>query len=304
MSPQELYEQELKEAKAVQTPADLDDEARSQMQCRICWSGDEEEGNPLIVACQCAGSIGLIHFKCLKNWLQTQKQEKHPTNQAQNVRSFYWKRFECEICKQMFPYTFKIHKSIYKITDLSDYTSNMTNNYILLESMPLDKNNSRNVHLLTVTPTQSEFKLGRGHESQVRINDISVSRCHAIIKCKKDGFYIEDNTSKFGTIILLKNKLRLKAHHTMAVQVGRTVISFTIKYVQSERDKLKTDVAKVLDTKAKAIKPIGMIGKQPSGVPGQLEDIPPASLQMQATHYQGQGVPMNIDGYDIQDGGI
>ena len=70
-----------------------------------------------------------------------------------------------------------------------------------------------------------------GHESQVRINDISVSRCHAIIKCKQDGFYIEDNTSKFGTIILLKNKLRLKAHHTMAVQVGRTVISFTIKYV-------------------------------------------------------------------------
>ena len=66
----------------------------------------------------------------------------------------------------------------------------------------------------------------------------------------------------------------------MAVQVGRTVISFTIKYVQSERDKLKTDVAKVLDTKAKAIKPIGMIGKQPSSVPGQLEDIPPASLQM------------------------
>ena len=40
----------------------------------------------------------------------------------------------------------------------------------------------------------------------------------------------------------------------MAVQVGRTVISFTIKYVQSERDKLKSDVSKVLDQKSKAIK--------------------------------------------------
>ena len=69
----------------------------------------------------------------------------------QNVRSFYWKRFECEICKQMYPYTFKIGQKIYKITDLSDYTSKMTSNYILLESMPLDKNNSRNVHLLAVT---------------------------------------------------------------------------------------------------------------------------------------------------------
>ena len=88
----------------------------------------------------------------------------------------------------------------------------------------------------------------------MRINDISVSRCHAIIKCKEDGFYIEDNTSKFGTIVLLKDKMRLKALHTMAVQVGRTVISFTIKYVQSEKEKLKSDINKVLDSKNKSFK--------------------------------------------------
>ena len=195
--------------------------------------GNEEDAtNPLILACKCKGSVGLIHFQCLKSWVLTQKQEKPLSAQNMNVRSFYWKRFECEICKQMYPYTFKIGPTIYKIIDLiNEITSSTNNNYILLESMPLDKNTSRNIHLLTVTPEFSEFKLGRGHESQVRINDISVSRCHAIIKCKPDGFYIEDNTSKFGTIILLKNKLRLKASHTMAVQVGRTVISFTIKYI-------------------------------------------------------------------------
>jgi hypothetical protein len=53
----------------------------------------------------------------------------------------------------MYPYTFKINRNIYKIIDLTDITAAMNNNYILLESMPLDKNNSRNVHLLTVTPT-------------------------------------------------------------------------------------------------------------------------------------------------------
>jgi pSer/pThr/pTyr-binding forkhead associated (FHA) protein len=85
----------------------------------------------------------------------------------------------------MYPYTFKINHDIYKITDLTnEITSTTKLNYILLESMPLDKNTSRNIHLLTVSSEQSEFKLGRGHESQVRINDISVSRCHAIIKCK------------------------------------------------------------------------------------------------------------------------
>jgi pSer/pThr/pTyr-binding forkhead associated (FHA) protein len=58
------------------------------------------------------------------------------------------------------------------------------------------------IHLLTVTEGRTEFKIGRGHESEVRINDISVSRCHALIKHKVgDGFYIEDNQSKFGTIV-------------------------------------------------------------------------------------------------------
>ena len=103
--------------------------------------------------------------------------------------------------------------------------------------------------MLTVTDAKSEFKLGRGHESEVRINDISVSRCHAIIKCKKDGFYIEDNLSKFGTIVLLKNTLRLAEDHTMAVQVGRSVVSFTIKNIDVDRkmrEKLKREIAPLL----------------------------------------------------------
>ena len=103
--------------------------------------------------------------------------------------------------------------------------------------------------MLTVTENKSEFKLGRGHESEVRINDISVSRCHAIIKCRKDGFYIEDNLSKFGTIVLLKNTLRLAEDHTMAVQVGRSVVSFTIKNIDVDRkmrEKLKREIAPLL----------------------------------------------------------
>ena len=58
---------------------------------------------------------------------------------------------------------------------------------------------------------------------------------------------------------MLKDKLRLKASHTMAVQVGRTVISFTIKFVQSEKEKLKSDISKVLDSKNKNLK-----NKQPA----------------------------------------
>lgn len=134
---------------------------------------------------------------------------------GENVTSYYWKKFECEICKQSYPYIFKRNNNLFKLIDIQEPNEN--SQFILLESMPLDKNTSRNIHMLTVTPSKNEFKLGRGHESEVRINDISVSRCHAIIKCRKDGFYIEDNLSKFGTIVLLKEKMRLAEEHTMAV---------------------------------------------------------------------------------------
>jgi len=48
----------------------------------------------------------------------------------------------------------------------------------------------------------------------------------------------------------------------MAVQVGRTVISFTIKYVQSEKEKLKSDINKVLDSKNKSVKAVKPAGAE------------------------------------------
>lgn len=52
-----------------------------------------------------------------------------------------------------------------------------------------------------------QYKKGRGADCDIRITDISVSRTHAIIRLEKDGFYIEDNMSKFGTLIWLKDSV-------------------------------------------------------------------------------------------------
>jgi pSer/pThr/pTyr-binding forkhead associated (FHA) protein len=51
-----------------------------------------------------------------------------------------------------------------------------------MESLPLEKNTSRTIHVLGFSNEKDRFNMGRGHESEVRVNDISVSRCHAIIK--------------------------------------------------------------------------------------------------------------------------
>jgi len=59
--------------------------------------------------------------------------------------------------------------------------------------------------------------IGRGHDSDLRVNDISVSRLHATIKLKKTGFYLTDQKSKFGTLVLIKNKLELNPQISKAV---------------------------------------------------------------------------------------
>jgi predicted component of type VI protein secretion system len=79
-----------------------------------------------------------------------------------------------------------------------------TGDYMVLESLNQEKNTSRIIHIIRPTPQKDVFKLGRGHESDLRINDISVSRCHAKIKLENGKFMLEDNQSKFGTLVLVK----------------------------------------------------------------------------------------------------
>lgn len=62
--------------------------------------------------------------------------------------------------------------------------------YIVLESILGDKNSMRIVHTIMIKDNQMDFKIGRGHESDLRINDISVSRLHVIIKYKDGGFFL------------------------------------------------------------------------------------------------------------------
>ena len=67
--------------------------------CRFCWMTNADKENPLFTSCKCSGSVGFIHFECLKNWLEVKKQFKV----SPNFSSFYWKSFECEICKKAYP---------------------------------------------------------------------------------------------------------------------------------------------------------------------------------------------------------
>ena len=50
------------------------------------------------------------------------------------------------------------------------------------------------------------------------------------MKYEKGSFYIEDNNSKFGTLVLVKEPIPLSlGNNHVALQVGRTVLYFSLK---------------------------------------------------------------------------
>ena len=61
--------EQLTEAVEVKTADSLNAEGDSPtpVRCRICWGFEENKIlDPLILACKCKGSVGFIHFLCLK----------------------------------------------------------------------------------------------------------------------------------------------------------------------------------------------------------------------------------------------
>lgn len=182
----------------------------SEVQCKVCWSSEQTKTNPLLNSCKCDGSVRFIHYECLKFWLKQKMAVKEETNQV----SYMWKQFECEICKTPYPYVFKSNGNRFRLVDVEIPKDR---NFLWLESLTFEKNSSRMIHVVMPDRARTMFKLGRGHESDLRVSDISVSRCHAILKYdaeRTNSYYLEDNLSKFGTLVLSEHPIELEVDQT------------------------------------------------------------------------------------------
>lgn len=130
----------------------------------------------------------------------------------------------------MFLATIKYKGNLYH---LLNYTVPEGQNFIVLESLNSIKENQYplSIHVLMFIENGDNFILGRGHESDVRISDISVSRSHAKILFKDKKFYLEDTGSKFGTLVLAKDSVTIN-DNPLIIQIGRSLIS--IEEVKSD----------------------------------------------------------------------
>lgn len=126
---------------------------------------------------------------------------------------------------------------------LTDIPVPSNSSYIIFENI-YGKRPTRFINVLMPDETKSEFKIGRSHEADVRIDDISVTRYHAVLKYTEDGFYLSDNNSKFGTLSLC-DKLELSPGMSAAVQVGRTLVQLEVHKFIPTPPKLPEPVAPI-----------------------------------------------------------
>ena len=246
--------------------------------CKICYSEDnDKENNPLVHLCNCNGGLRFSHFECIKKWMQTKLVTKE--NEKKTVKSYNIKSFNCEICKTPYPFKFKLN-GIEKPFELIDLEKPVGCDYIILESLNQMKENCNIKSIHVIQLTGDELTIGRGHESDVRINDISVSRKHAILKYNsEDGtLLLKDLKSKFGTLILIKKPLKIK-EKKIHLQIGRTYIEGWLMGM-AEFDKLRKEKRQKHKVQPKPINP---------NVPGENQgmDIEEKN-DGQNTHYPGK----------------
>ena len=185
-------------------------------QCRICLGETYTIDNPFINPCGCDGSMKYIHLQCLREWLKS----KLTVRESGSVVTYSWHPMCCELCKEPFPETVKCNSATFDLIDFHQPDLS----YLMLEDLHPNTPDTHEKLLYIISLYENDsirivpLTQGRGHDSEIRISDISVSRLHATVKYKDGRFVLEDRNSKFGTLVQARG----------GVQVGRTVIELSV----------------------------------------------------------------------------
>jgi hypothetical protein len=194
---------------------------RSNKVCRICLMEGGGDDDHLIAPCTCKGSIEYVHLECLRHWIRSR------LNISESSGGSYFYRSQCcELCKTEYPTYVHVASDQVPLVEVPHTEPP----FIVLENMVRDsqQHSGRGLHVISLAENKL-LKLGRGHESDVRIADVSISRCHATIRFHNNGFVLEDHQSKFGTLVAMKKPRMLENDSSVAIQVGRTVLSLKLQ---------------------------------------------------------------------------
>ena len=112
----------------------------------------------------------------------------------------------------------------------------------MLESLNQIKDNCniKSIHIISLINDDDIF-IGRGHDCDVKVKDISVSRYHSKIKynINDNSILIKDLKSKFGTLVLIRNSFEIK--EPIQIQVGRTYIKASTLNLEQQKKQIENE---------------------------------------------------------------
>mmetsp|Transcript_5833 Transcript_5833/g.5494 ORF Transcript_5833/g.5494 Transcript_5833/m.5494 type:complete len:174 (+) Transcript_5833:293-814(+) len=165
-----------------------------------------------------------IHLDCLKEWLNSKRSEKRGTH----FSSYLWENVYCELCKDNFTENVTTQ---YGVVNILGIETPANDNYIILEALNSEEilhRNTKMVHIIDFRKLK-QLNVGRGHDNHVRITDISISRLHCKLICMKKEIYIDDQGSKFGSLIAEQKPVDIsKLGNESMIQVGRTLLMTSV----------------------------------------------------------------------------
>ena len=248
--------------------------------CRICYMTETNSIlNPLIKPCKCSGSMKYIHLKCLLHWLKTKIQvDKSEYIENEYFSLYSSEKVECELCKHIFPHYIRHKKKLYNLLELEtndndkstkkkvnnvnytdgdnirknkekkDYANednNDTLNYVVFDTISVDKTIPSYIYIARFNKDK-KLKIGRGLDMNLIMNDLSISRSHCELElCDNGDILLQDNNSKFGTLILVQAKsIEILKGQTLTIQVGRTYFNI---YYKKENSFFSCCKAEVID---------------------------------------------------------
>lgn len=96
-------------------------------ECRICAGSESAPDNPLISPCKCAGTIKLVHIKCMQTWHQSKTSRECTANSA----LYTIHKLQCELCNTTLPLALNCAGKTHELVTIERPKSE----YIMLESI-------------------------------------------------------------------------------------------------------------------------------------------------------------------------
>ena len=173
-----------------------------------------------------------VHLLCLQQWVNS----RTVINEDNSCISIFLNEYKCELCKSNFPFKYEINERKVKILNFKKPQKP----YVIFELLDKDQNHNYEISIISFAK-KNQITVGRSHDCDFRIEDISVSRSHSRLSFYENKLFIEDNGSKFGTIVKVVQPILLSERINMTFQVGRSVFKTRVRINKSRINSINGD---------------------------------------------------------------